>query len=412
MYSFGAKVLALKKEKARKMIDGQNRAIEYLRNNIDRTASYVWIHVASLGEFEQGRPLIEMIKKKAPQYKIVLTFFSPSGYEVRKNYSEVDAVCYLPFDFKHNATLLLDVINPQMAFFVKYEFWGNYLEELHKRKIPTYLISSIFRKSQSFFKWWGGMFRKMLNCYTHIYVQDDASKQLLLGIGVSNVTVAGDTRFDRVTDIMSKTVELPLISLFKKTARRTLIVGSSWEADEDIYIRWINTHTDVKTIIAPHEFDADRLMKMCVRINGAILLSELIRKYGENGEFISSENKIDELRCVIVDCFGLLASLYRYGDIAYVGGGFGHGIHNINEAAVYGMPVIFGPKFQKFKEAKDLIENGGAFTVANELEFEEVINKLVNDGVALKDAGEIAGRYIHGNIGATEKIFSDIFNRE
>ncbi len=409
LYSFGARLVSYRNAKARKMIEGQKKTMDYLRQVIAKDSRYVWIHVASLGEFEQARPLIEKIKKECPKEKLLLTFFSPSGYEVRKNYTEVDAVCYLPFDFKRNAKRLLDIVNPKMAIFVKYEFWGNYLQELHRRQIPTYLISAIFRPKQSFFQWWGGMFRQMLACYTHLYVQDDASKRLLASIGVDNVTVAGDTRFDRVTQIMGSTVNLPMIDLFKYKTAMTLIVGSSWEADEDIYVSWLNSRGNrVKAIIAPHEFDAERLRQLKQRIPGSMLWSEFQDVYGSSSVDGCDLANPDSVKCLIIDCFGLLASLYRYGDVAYVGGGFGAGIHNINEAAVYGMPVIFGPKYQKFKEAHDLMEVGGAFTVSCREEFEAVMSRLESDG-ELKKWGDKAGSYIERNLGATDKIFADLF---
>lgn len=402
LYSLGVRIAAKRNVKACKMLKGQQRTFEYLRSTLDPNSRYIWIHVSSLGEFEQARPLIEHIKEDEPHRKIVLSFFSPSGYEVRKNYPNVDAVCYLPFDFKRNAREFVDLVKPEMAIFVKYEFWGNYLQELSRREIPTYLISAIFRPKQSFFQWWGGMFRKMLGCYTHLYVQDESSRRLLDSIEVKNVTVAGDTRFDRVTDIMKTVTELPLIERFKKGSELTFIAGSSWSADEDIYADWVNSHSCVKVIIAPHEFNESRLSEMRKRFNGAVLWSELL----------NAPEKADDAKSLIIDCFGLLASIYRYGDVAYVGGGFGAGIHNVNEAAVYGMPVIFGPKYGKFKEAKDLIAMGGAFSIGSVDEFTEVMNRLTRDDHrVLVAAGKTAGDYIQRSLGATEKIYTDIFRR-
>lgn len=399
LYGFAARMAAKRSDKVRKMIDGQNDAINYLHRVIDHNSTYIWMHVSSLGEFEQGRPLLEMIKREMPSRKILLTFFSPSGYEVRKNYEGVDAVCYLPFDLPGNVKRFLDAVNVDMAIFVKYEFWGNYLQELHRRNIPTYQISSIFRPTQSFFKWWGGMFRGMLKNYTHIYVQDEQSRQLLEKINVTNVTIAGDTRFDRVTDIMRLTTELPLIEQFKKGANYTIIVGSSWEADEDIYSKWVNQRKDVKVIIAPHKFDEQRLSQLLENFENAVLLSQ----YRDNAD------GIEKAKCLIVDCFGLLSSIYRYGDIAYIGGGFGAGIHNINEAAVYNMPVVFGPKFQKFKEANDLVARKGAFVVNNECELAEIFTTLTTDSEKLNTASKIAGDYIQENLGATQRIYNELF---
>lgn len=401
LYGAAARIAATRSDKVRKMITGQKATLGYLHDVIDSSSTYIWIHVSSLGEFEQGRPLIEMIKRENPSRKILLTFFSPSGYEVRKNYEGVDAVCYLPFDTPGNARSFLDAVKVDMAIFVKYEFWGNYLQELSRKNIPTYLISSIFRAKQPFFKWWGGMFRGMLKCFKHIYVQDEASQQLLAGIGVENVTIAGDTRFDRVTDIMRTTTNLPLIERFKSGARHTIIVGSSWGADEDMYAQWVNAH-DVKVIIAPHQFDQARLQSMLQRFDNSMLLSEY-EKYADDAA------EIKPVKCLIIDCFGLLSSIYRYGDIAYIGGGFGAGIHNINEAAVYDMPVVFGPKYHKFKEAVDLIAFGGGFVVNGKEDCEKTLSLLTTDATALETASKIAGNYIKDNLGATQKIYNDLF---
>ncbi len=400
LYSMGARVLSWRNVKARKMIDGQRRTMDYLRNVIDPDATYVWIHASSLGEFEQGRPMIEMIKSRLPEKKILLTFFSPSGYEVRKNFQGVDAVCYLPFDKPANVRKFLDLVQPEMAVFIKYEFWGNFLQELSCRNIPTYLISAIFRQSQSFFKWWGGMFRNMLRCYTHLYVQDEESRQLLAGIGVENVTIAGDTRFDRVSDIMANNIEIPQAKALTDNDSLTIVAGSSWSPDEDFLLPYFNTHKSVKLIIAPHEVDAERI---------ADIESRLKRK--SCCLSVASVEEASRVDCLIVDCYGKLSSLYRYGDIAYIGGGFGEGIHNINEAAVYNMPVLFGPKYGKFKEAKDLIARGGAFSFKDEAGFVEIMDALTTDKSRLSQSGGVAGEYIRENLGATERIFVDIFRR-
>ena len=400
LYRFGARLASMRIEKIAIMVKGQKAAFDYLSRTLNREHRYIWIHAASLGEFEQGRPLIEKIRSQYPDRKILLTFFSPSGYEVRKNYDKVDAVCYLPFDTVANARRFIDLVNPEMAIFVKYEFWGNYMQQLAKRNIPTYLISAIFRKSQSFFKPLGGTFRNILKCYTHIYVQDDNSRQLLAGININNVTVAGDTRFDRVTDIMKTTVELPQIAAFKASASHIMVVGSSWEADEAVYSQWLNDSPRFKAIIAPHEFDAHRLAQLQKAIPGSMLWSQIKER---------TEFDFSSVRCIIIDCFGLLASIYRYGDIAYIGGGFGAGIHNINEAAVYGMPIIFGSRFDKFKEACDLTSLGGAFSINSKEEFEQLMQSMSDEKTTL--SGNIARQYIEQNIGATDKIFADIFRR-
>ena len=396
LYSLAVKVAALRNRKARLMAEGQAQTFARLAAEIDSTASYIWIHVSSLGEFEQGRPLIEMIKRHNPDRKILLTFFSSSGYETCKNYPLADVICYLPFDRRANARRLLDAVKVEKAIFVKYEFWGNYLEELRRRDIPTYIISAIFRPTQAFFKPWGGMFRKMLNCYTRLVVQDEESRVLLEGIGVTNVDVYGDTRFDRVTDILDNHVDLPIIESFSRGSF-TLFVGSSWEPDEEFLIPYFNSHPELKMVLAPHELGKDR-------IEG--IIQKLKRPYALYTK--TSPEEAADVDCMIIDCFGILSKSYRFATVAYVGGGFGVGIHNINEAAVYGIPVVFGPKYQKFKEARDLIALEGAFTVANGNEYAAILNRMLSDGDYLKRHGEIAGRYIKDNLGATQRIFDKI----
>lgn len=398
LYSLAARLAATRSDKVRKMIEGQRRTMSYLQREITQGESYIWIHASSLGEFEQGRPLIEKIRRERPGMKILLTFFSPSGYEVRKNYGGVDAVCYLPFDLPRNVCAFLDAVKPVMAIFIKYEFWGNYLEELKRRDIPTYIISSIFRPNQVFFKWWGGMFRKMLGCFTHIYVQDEESRQLLSSINVKNVTKAGDTRFDRVSDVMAGNRDISQAERFTRDAVVTLVAGSTWSQDEDFLLPYFNSCRDLKLIIAPHEVNPERI-------------DEIERRCTRQSCRLSSATpeEVEAAECLIVDCYGLLSSLYRYGDIAYVGGGFGVGIHNINEAAVYGMPVLFGPKFEKFKEAKDLIAREGAFTFSENTRFVSLLDMLVNDKKKRQEYGTIAGDYIKENLGATNHIFADLF---
>lgn len=396
-YRLAARLASAKNQKAAKMVAGQAKTFEVLKKNIDPTESYIWIHVASLGEFEQGRPLIERIKKENPRQKIVLTFFSPSGYEVRKNYKEADVICYLPFDLPKNVRTFLDLVNPKMAIFVKYEFWGNYLQALKQRGVPTYIISAIFRPTQSFFKPWGGMFRKMLKCYTRIFVQDDASRNLLAKIGVTNVDVCGDTRFDRVTDIMATTKPYPIVEAFAKD-RFTLIIGSSWQPDEDIIIPYFNNHPEMKLIIAPHEFNEARINALKARITRPTVC------YTDTD--VESASKAD---CLIINCFGILSSCYRYAQVAHIGGGFGTGIHNINEAAVYGMPVIIGPKYHKFKEAHDLLALGGAFCVHSSDEFVALMNRMISDEAFLGQSGKQAKDYIESQLGATDFIYNSIF---
>lgn len=401
MYALGAKVFALRNAKAARMVNGQKQTMERLRKALRPGKKYVWVHAASLGEFEQGRPLIERLRREKPECGVVLTFFSPSGYDVRCNYAGADVVCYLPFDTPRRAKKFLDAVNPVMAVFVKYEFWGNYLKELKRRNIPTYIISAIFRPTQPFFKWWGGMFRGMLGCYKTIFVQDERSAQLLEKVGVpAKVVVAGDTRFDRVTDILNTTVEMPEVEKFSANAPLTIVFGSSWEQDEELYAPWLKGHPEAKAIVAPHEFDASRLETLRhIGAGKGVMLSELA----------ADAESHKDAQVLVVDCFGKLSSLYRYGQVAYVGGGFGDGIHNVNEAAVYGIPVLFGPKHKKFKEATDLIACGGGFSFESRAELEKLLDSMLHDAGKRKAAGEKAGKYIKRNLGATDKAFREIF---
>lgn len=400
LYSLGVKIASLRHEKARKIIDGQAVTMQRLKKELSPEGGYIWIHAASLGEFEQGRPLIEMIRRNHPDAKILLTFFSPSGYEVRHNFPLVDAVVYLPFDTKKNVRQFLDTVKPRMAIFVKYEFWGNYLNELKLRGIPTYIISAIFRKSQPFFKPWGGEFRKMLTYFTHIYVQDEGSRELLAGIGIKNVTVAGDTRFDRVTDIMESCVEIPQAAALTRDASLTIVAGSTWPPDESYLLPCFNAHPGMRLIIAPHEVNEERI---------AAIESQLNRPSCRLST--ATPEEAAKCDCIIVDCYGKLSSAYRYGNIAYIGGGFGVGIHNLNEAAVYDIPVIFGPHYHKFKEARDLIKCKGGFSFSNKEEFDAIIEPIVNDKKLREQYGKNAGNYIKENLGATRIIYADIVGR-
>ncbi len=397
LYSLCVKIATVRNKKARLMVEGQKRTFAELRSRVDAAEKYVWIHVSSLGEFEQGRPLIEMIKRHTPDKKILLTFFSPSGYEVCKNYPLADVVCYLPFDLPGNVRRFLDSVNIEKAIFVKYEFWGNFLRGLQRRNVPTYIISAIFRPTQMFFKPYGGMFRKMLDCYDTIFVQDDDSKLLLSSIGVENVEVAGDTRFDRVTDILDNKVDLPIIESFSR-GQFTLFAGSTWPPDEEFILPYFNAHPQLKMVIAPHEISEDRINDVVSKIQRKAV------RYTQ-----ATPEAAAEADCLIIDCYGILSKSYRFATVAYVGGGFGVGIHNINEAAVYGIPVVFGPNYHKFKEARDLIALQGAFAISDGKGFETIVDRFVGDGAFLSKHGEIAGNYIKSNLGATERIYRRIF---
>lgn len=413
LYELAARAAALRSVKVHKMIRGQRRTFDTLRRRLGNRPGCIWFHASSLGEFEQGRPMIERLRREHPEKPILLSFFSPSGFEVRKNYPFVDAVVYLPFDTPKRVRRFLDAARPSMAIFIKYEFWGNYLHELRRRGIPTYIISSIFRPGQRFFRSIGGMFRKMLRCFDRLYVQDERSRRLLKAIGVENVTVAGDTRFDRVTDVMRSTVDIPGFPGFGEQFPLRFIAGSSWEADEDVYAPWLNSHENVAFIIAPHEFTETRLEALRNRFNApVVLLSEWTREIKRanlpNGQI---PDYLKSVRGIIIDSFGKLSSLYRYADMAYIGGGFGAGIHNLNEAAVYGIPVIFGPNHVKFKEAADLLACGGGLSIATKDEFSSTLDALTSSKASMKQSGEAAAKYIHDHLGATDIIYRDLFGQ-
>ena len=398
-YAFIIALISPFHRKARLMRFGQWKTNSILREKIDRNAKYIWFHASSLGEFEQGRPMIEKIKAQYPGYKILLTFFSPSGYEVRKNYNGADVICYLPFDTPYRVKKFLNLANPAVAVFIKYEFWGNYLKELKKRGVPVYIISAIFRPDQLFFQWFGAPYRKMLYCFTHLFVQDNRSKELLEQYGIRNVTVYGDTRFDRVLDVRNQARELPEVERFVGKRSLTLIAGSSWPQDEEILIPYFNEHPEMKLIIAPHEIHREHLM---------YIESLLKRPAVRLSDVMQDKSLLEGKDCLIVDSFGLLSSIYRYGTIAYIGGGFGVGIHNTLEAAVYGIPVIFGPKYQKFQEAIQLLEAKGAFSVKDYEELKTLLDRMLTDEVFLRESGMNASNYVTGNAGATDKIMSMI----
>ena len=392
----GIKLAALFSDKPAKMVKGHREVFDLLKSKIDRNAQYIWFHAASLGEFEQGRPLIERIRKEYPQYKILQTFFSPSGYEVRKNYDGADIVCYLPIDTPANAKKFVDLVNPCMVFFVKYEFWHNYLNTLYQKGIPTYSVSSIFRPNQIFFRWYGKSYQQVLKTFAHLFVQNEESKQLLASIGVKNTTVVGDTRFDRVLDICAAAKQLPLVQKFKGDAL-TFVAGSSWGPDEDIFIKYFNAHPEMKLIIAPHVVNDGHLKEIESKLQRSSV------RYTQ-----ATEENVGKADCLIIDCYGLLSSIYRYGEISYIGGGFGVGIHNVLEAAVYGIPVIFGPNNKKFREAQHLLANKGGFEIHGYDDFEQLMNKFLTDEAYLKQSGKAAGDYVKGNAGAMELILKNI----
>lgn len=384
--------------KARLMEQGRKGWAERMRAARRPEDRYVWFHAASLGEFEQGRPLMEQLREQHPEYRILLTFFSPSGYEVRRDYRGADIVSYLPYDRRGAMRQFLDIARPEKAFFVKYEFWGNCLEELSRRRVPTYLVSGIFRRRQVFFKWYGGMMRRVLGCFDHLFVQDEESLTLLGGIDIQNVTIAGDTRFDRVLAIARAAKTLPWAERFAASAPFTLVAGSTWPKDEEILIAHFNARQGMKLIIAPHEIHEEHIQS---------IIAKLHRPWMRYTEL--DEERVASVDCLIIDAIGFLSSIYRYGQMAYIGGGFGVGIHNTLEAAVYGIPVLFGPNHEAFREATGLIGAGGAFPIADAATYAAVADRLVGDAAATADAGAKAKTYVRENAGAADTIFAAVF---
>jgi 3-deoxy-D-manno-octulosonic-acid transferase len=403
IYSLAIGISSLFNSKAKQWINGRKYGISEIQKNIELKKSNsektIWIHCASLGEFEQGRPLIEKLKKQYPNQKIVLTFFSPSGYEIRKNYEGADFVFYLPEDTPSNASSFISIINPQAVFFVKYEFWFNYLNELKKRNIPTYLVSGIFRPNHYFFKWYGAWGKKQLSCFTHFFVQNEASKKLLNAIGYNNTTITGDTRFDRVFEICNNVKSVPHLADFKKNTK-IIVAGSTWKQDEELLSTLDFKSLDFKLIIAPHEVNEAHIQSIESMFEGISDINTL--RYSK-----ANEHNIKSTNVLIIDSIGLLSSLYQYGEIAYIGGGFGKGIHNILEAATFGLPVIFGPNYQKFAEAVELIKLQGASSINNVNELQHQVNKLTQTAV-YQNTSSACKSYILENVGATDKILSQI----
>ena len=396
LYLLGVAVCSRFNEKVRKMWHGERAAFSVILEKVDPNAKYVWFHAASLGEFEQGRPLMEQLRKDHPEYKILLTFFSPSGYEVRKNYEGADIITYLPIDTITNARRFLRLVHPVMAFFIKYEFWYNYLHILKHRNIPVYSVSSIFRPDQVFFKWYGRQYGRVLNCFTHFFVQNEVSKELLAKIGITNTTVVGDTRFDRVLQIKEAAKQLPVVEAFKQDYK-VFVAGSSWPPDEEIFIKYFNEHKDWRLIIAPHVIGEDHLQQIEKLLSGRKIV-----RYKD-----SAEADVKDAEVLIINCYGLLSSIYYYGDVAYVGGGFGVGIHNLLEAAVWDVPVFFGPNNQKFQEAQALKHSGG-FEIHDYEEFARMMDRFAAEPDFLKEQGAKAGHFVKGQSGATQKVLAAV----
>ena len=407
---WGIAIASLFNEKVRKMWRGEREAFKILKQKVDPNAKYIWFHAASLGEFEQGRPLMERIRKDYPQYKILLTFYSPSGYEVRKNYEGADIICYMPVDTRLNAIRFLRLVRPVMAFFIKYEFWSNFLHILKHRNIPTYSVSSIFREDQVFFKWYGRSYAGVLKCFTRFFVQNEESKRLLEGIGITAVDVVGDTRFDRVLQIKEAAKHLPICEAFRTGVAssqsadvphhdfKVFVAGSSWPPDENIFIPFFNEHKDWRLLIAPHVIAEEHLKLILSLVKG-----KKVVRYTQ-----TTPEEAAEADVLIIDCFGLLSSMYNYGDVAYIGGGFGVGIHNTLEAAVWNMPVIFGPNNKKFQEAQGLLKSGGGFEINTYEDFSGLMGSLMNDETFLKQAGDKAGAFVAHLAGATDKVLASV----
>ena len=401
IYLLGVAIYSRFNEKVRKMWRGERAAFNVLKEKVDPAAKYVWFHAASLGEFEQGRPLMEQLRRDHPDYKILLTFFSPSGYEVRKNYQGADIICYLPLDTPINAIRFLRAVRPVMAFFIKYEFWYNYLHILKHRHVPVYSVSSIFRPDQVFFRWYGRQYGRVLNCFTHFFVQNEVSRELLGNIGINCVSVVGDTRFDRVLQIKEQAKQLPIVEAFANN-NKVFVAGSSWPPDEDIFIRYFNEHLEWKLIIAPHVIGEDHLQQIIGKLDG--------RKVVRYTEAEKASDALSSYDVLIIDCFGLLSSIYHYGSVAYVGGGFGVGIHNLLEAAVWDVPVFFGPNNQRFQEAQGLKQSGG-LEITDYDSFSGQMNRLSADANYLDEQGRLAGQYVKSRSGATSKVLSAVASR-
>ena len=423
IYLIGIAIASLFNKKVKKLWQGERQALSILRSKVKPDDKYVWFHAASLGEFEQGRPIMERLRKEHPEYKILLTFFSPSGYEVRKNYDGADIICYLPIDTPFNARRFLRTVRPVMAFFIKYEFWYNYLHILKHRGIPTYSVSSIFRDGQIFFRWYGKQYGKVLKCFTHFFVQNEKSRELLASIGITDVSISGDTRFDRVLEIKELAKKLEIVEAFVEDAFRSVdntssannlstcqlvnsstntsnlstkkifVAGSSWQPDEEIFIKYFNEHPDWKLIIAPHVIGDSHLQQIIKQLDMPVV------RYTQ-----TTPEEARNARCLIIDCFGLLSSIYNYGTVSYVGGGFGVGIHNVLEAAVWNIPVIFGPNNARFAEAQALKANGGGIEITDYDSFATVMDGFIADETTLQKAGKAAGQYVKQNAGATDVV--------
>lgn len=397
IYNFLIRLASVFNSKARKLLRGRRSTLSKIRKSIFPGDRVFWFHCASLGEFEQGRPIIEIIKKKSPEIKVLLSFYSPSGYEVRSDYDNADCVVYLPVDTPWCASEFIKTVNPEKAVFIKYEFWYNFISILQKKNIPVYLVSGIFRKSQPFFRYYGAFFRKKLAGFKHLYIQDENSAELLKNFGIANYSVCGDTRFDRVKEISLKATELPGVEAFKG-GDKLLVAGSSWPEEEEMLADYVNNDSgELKIVIAPHEIHYSNISR----------LEKLFKVKTIRYSNYSIDSGRDA-KVLIIDNIGLLSSIYKYADLALIGGGFGKGIHNILEAATWGIPVLFGPNYKKFKEAIDLIGLGGAISFNSGQQFNAIIDDFIRDEDKLIESGKAAYTFVQKNLGASELISSDL----
>lgn len=401
LYCFLIWAVSFRNPKARKWLSGRKNLFEKIQKEVVPGEPLLWFHVSSLGEFEQARPVIEGVRKDFPGYRILLTFFSPSGYELKKDYPMVDYVYYLPLDTPRNASRFLDIVHPDKVFFVKYEFWFNFLTELKKRGIPTYIFSALFRPSQFFFRPWGKWFRKALKAYTHIFVQNQSSAGILKKFGFENVSISGDTRLDRVAQIARAASRLPKLEQFC-AGNKVIVAGSTWLEDEVLFVNYVNECTHkVKFVVAPHEVNEHSLERIISALKRPYIL------YSAD----SAPEQLKSAEVLIVDGYGYLVSVYRYAKVAYIGGGFTTGIHSILEPAVYGMPVVFGPDYHKFHEAEEMIQLGAAHSISNYDELNNLFESYLNDPVRLENEGHFASQYVESNRGASEKIVRYFFEK-
>lgn len=405
MHSVGflLKIIALFNKKIGLFISGRKQSFQLLSDQLQPHDKTIWFHAASLGEYEQGLPVMEQLKAKFPNHIVVLTFFSPSGYEVRKNSPIADLTLYLPWDTKHNAKKFIRLVKPELVVFVKYEFWISYLNELQQQHIPTYLISGVFRQDQAFFKWYGGFYRKALKAFNHFFVQNQNAAQLLRGLGFTNVSVSGDTRFDRVFAISERDNQLEFVKEFKAD-KHLVVAGSTWEADERLWVTYINTsESSAKFIIAPHNIKTEQIAALQSQIKKSVVLfSEL-----------DSVSNLSEKQVLIIDNVGLLTKIYSYADLAYVGGGFGHpGVHNVLEPAVFSIPIVIGKNYTHFAEATALVELNGIVSIDSQKQFDQVVDKLLSDKKLRSEKGKICSDYVLAQKGATQIIVDYLVNKE